>query len=171
MTTTEHQLVDPSEHMARMIARCEMPGCISFNGAPHELQGDHFDLSVELVSDGPLDAPDQIPAGGCFSSEGPFFDEPYTHMLQVPRWVPPPPKPMPAREALYASTDPDEIRLWMRKNLVAMRTTLHQLKDCVLDNDHPEALTDCRNLLSQTRGLVQLIEAAQARNLDLTIQP
>lgn len=165
--TAEQEPLDPSEHCARMVARGEMYGCISFNGSPHELNFDHFDLSVELVSDGPIDATECIPAGCCFSAEDPFCNEIYTHMLQVPRWTPPPPKPMPERAALYSSTPPDEIQLWIGKNLDAMRKSLHSLSLSVLDNDHPEAMTDCANLLSQTRGLMQMIEAAEARLIDL----
>lgn len=84
MSNTE-RTVDPRDHYAFNVATGRWPGCVSFNDMPDELDSDRFDLSEELVADGPLDAPHRVPAGGCFSAECPFVGDPYTSMLLVSR--------------------------------------------------------------------------------------
>jgi hypothetical protein len=73
---------------ARMLARGHWFECVSHSYSPPELDGDRLDLSTEPCCCGPLDAPETIAAGACFSAEDPFFNEPYTDMYTIPRWVP-----------------------------------------------------------------------------------
>ncbi len=82
---SENRTVDPLEHGAHWIASGRWFFCVSFNGMPDALDGDRLDLSEELVTDGPLDAPDRIAGGGCYSDMCPFSAEPYTGMIAVSR--------------------------------------------------------------------------------------
>lgn len=80
MNTTLH----PNDHCAQKVAQGIWLRCISFNGSPLDLDGDRLDLSEELLCDGPLDATETIPAGGCFSDDCPWSGL-YTDMLTIRR--------------------------------------------------------------------------------------
>ena len=81
--------VRPLMHKGRLLARGYWFNCISHCYMPHELDGDRYDLSVEPVGGGPLDAPDFLAAGSCYSDLDPFFcDEPFTDMHTVERCAP-----------------------------------------------------------------------------------
>lgn len=67
----------------------------------------------------------------------------------------------------YTDTPAAELRAHIRQSIRAMQTSRTELEVALLDNDHQFALEQCQNLQSQTRGLAQLIEAANTRHLDL----
>lgn len=77
--------VRPLMNNARLLARGYWFNCISHCYAPHELDGDRYDLSIEPCCCGPLDAPDLLAAGSCYSAMDPFFFEPCTDMHTVDR--------------------------------------------------------------------------------------
>jgi hypothetical protein len=74
-------------HNALLLARGYWFECISHSYAPPEMDCDRFDVSVEPYSN-PLDAPDMLAAGSCYSAVDPFFNQPFTDMSSIPRWVP-----------------------------------------------------------------------------------
>lgn len=62
-------------------------------------------------------------------------------------------------------SSPGLLRDHIHRNLGAMATTVPSLIACVYDDDAEYSLELCSNLLSQTRGLIGMLEAAIARGV------
>lgn len=60
---------------------------------------------------------------------------------------------------------PGVLRDRISQNLAAMDTTVASIMDCVADDDAEYSLALCSNLMSQTRGLIGMLEAAVARGV------
>jgi hypothetical protein len=65
-------------------------------------------------------------------------------------------------------SSPGLLRDHIHRNLGAMDTTVASLIACVYDDDAEYSLELCSNLLSQTRGLVGMLEAAVARGVGVS---
>lgn len=64
-------------------------------------------------------------------------------------------------------TSAQELRHHMQRNLEAMRCTLPLVSEAICDDDHVLAIAMCKDLLSQTLGLLQMIESAQRRQIPM----
>lgn len=60
------------EHFAWLAARGLDHSCITGSGVYYEFHTDHFDEGESLMAAYAIDAPDNIPAGSCFSAACPF---------------------------------------------------------------------------------------------------
>lgn len=65
---------------------------------------------------------------------------------------------------------PKALQANIQKNLRSMRITLPTVEEAAADNDHELAIKSAQWLLSQTRGLIQMLEKAQAEAIDLQEQ-
>ncbi|MBS3998130.1 MAG: hypothetical protein KGZ67_12520 [Hydrogenophaga sp.] len=82
-----HELdpLDPFDHMAKHLANGFLAySCITAGSSFSSLALEHYTV-WQQVEDGPLDAPDCMPAGGCYSRICPLFEMPYTSQLVVTR--------------------------------------------------------------------------------------